>query len=231
MTDGAATHIGLVSKVNEDNYLADPSTGLWIVSDGLGGHERGHVASCIAVDTIANAVRNGATLEAALSKAHEAVLAHDGDMAATAVVLKLDGTQYEVAWSGDSRAYLFNGELYQLTVDHTYIQRLVDEGEMSAEDARVHPERSILTQALGAADGIAPESVSGQLSDGALILLCSDGLTDEVDDDQIASVLAMNWSEQEKVDHLIRLALDHGGRDNVTVALGGWYFRWMGNRG
>jgi len=182
------------------------------VSDGLGGHENGDVASRIAVDTIANAVRGGATLEAALTKAHEAVLAHDGDMAATAVALKLDGNQYEVAWVGDSRAYLFHEGLHQLTKDHTYIQRLVDEGEMSAEEAQHHPERSFLIQALGSKGGIAPATVSGQLSHDGKIMLCSDGLTDEVGEAEILAIGA-------HAARLVQAALDHGGRDNVTVVV------------
>jgi len=207
-----ATDIGKVSDRNEDSYLVDPTIGLWIVSDGLGGHEYGGVASSIAVDAIANTVRDGATLLEALSKAHEAVLAHDGDMAATAVVLKLDGNQYEVAWVGDSRAYLFDKGLHQLTSDHTYIQKLVDEGEMAAEEAQRHPERSFLTQALGRKGGIVPATVSGRLNHGDKIMLCSDGLTDGVGAEEILAIGA-------DADKLVQAALDHGGRDNVTVVV------------
>lgn len=212
MHRSSATDIGKVSARNEDSYLVDLSIALWIVSDGLGGHERGDVASRIAVDTIANAVRGGATLVEALTKAHEAVLAHGGDMAATAVVLKLDGNQYEIVWVGDSRAYLFHEGLHQLTRDHTYIQRLVDEGEMTAEEAQHHPERSFLTQALGSKGGIAPETVSGKLNHGDKIMLCSDGLTDEVDEAEILAIGA-------DAARLVQAALNHGGRDNVTVVV------------
>ena len=224
---GHVTHVGRVSDQNEDSYLADIGVGLWIVSDGLGGHESGAIASSIVVNSIANAVREGTTLVDALTGAHQAVLkaSHDGKgspgMAATAVALKLTGNQYEVAWVGDSRAYLWDQGLHQLTSDHTYVQRLVDDGELDVEEAQRHPQRSIMTQALGTlrSSDVLPSSVSGQLAQNAQIMLCSDGLTDEVSDAQMVAILAKDLSAQEKVDQLIQSALDSGGSDNITALL------------
>ncbi len=224
---GHATHVGHVREHNEDSYLVDTGTGLWIVSDGLGGYECGEVASAIVVESVAKSVQKGSGLVDALADAHQAVLkgSRDGKgasgMAATAVAMKLKDNQYEVAWVGDSRAYLWDQKLHQLTSDHTYVQRLVDDGELEAEEAQKHPQRSTLTQALGTlrTKDVSPDSVSGQRSQNNLIMLCSDGLTDEVRDVQISNILVQGLSEQEKVDRLIQLALDNGGSDNITVLL------------
>ncbi|ATX79709.1 protein phosphatase [Mariprofundus aestuarium] len=224
---GHATHVGHVSKQNDDSYLVDTSTGLWIVSDGLGGHESGDVASAIVVESIAKSVQKGLGLVDALAVAHKAILKARSKgkgstgMAATAVALKLNGNQYEVGWIGDSRAYLWDQKLHQLTSDHTYVQRLVDDGELEAEEAQRHPERSFLTQALGTlrTQDVSPETISGHLSHENQVMLCSDGLTDELSDVQIASILGQEMSEQKKVDSLIQSALDNGGSDNITVLL------------
>ena len=142
-------------------------------------------------------------------------------MGTTVVALSVRGAEFEVAWVGDSRAYVFNGELRQLSRDHSYVQELVDTGILTPEQAKTSPHRNVVTQALGvtAPDQLRVETARGTLQPGMQFLLCSDGLTEEVDNKDIAQILARNLSAQESVDHLILAALDGGGSDNVTVLL------------
>ena len=142
---------------------------------------------------------------------------------ATIATLRLgkDDT-YEVAWVGDSRIYLWDGALRQLSQDHSYVQELVDQGAITSEQARNHPHRNVVTQALGVTDPnhLNVSTMAGELRPGMQLLLCSDGLTEEVDDRSIAKVLApQECSAQECVDGLVAAALDGGGSDNVTVVL------------
>jgi protein phosphatase len=131
-------------------------------------------------------------------------------------------TEYEICWVGDSRVYMWNGELKQMSQDHSYVQELIQQGAITQEQARVHPHRNVVTQALGVTDpaSLRVETLRGNLQPGMQILLCSDGLTEEVDDRHIGQVLAReDLSAQECVDHLILAALEGGGSDNVTVIL------------
>jgi serine/threonine protein phosphatase PrpC len=145
-------------------------------------------------------------------------------MGSTAVVLKMQGNKYEIAWIGDSRAYLWSRkrkELRQLTQDHTVVQALMDAKLINAQEVRVHPQRSQLTKALGVGDltRLKAGSVNGKFHPGEQVLLCSDGLTSELDDEQVAAILSKNLDAQEKVDWLIQAALEAGGHDNITVLL------------
>ena len=143
-------------------------------------------------------------------------------MGTTMVALRINDNRFELGWVGDSRAYLWNGQLRQLSSDHSYVQELIDQGAITPEQARNHPHRNVVTQALGVTDpdSLKVETISGELRPGFQILLCSDGLTEEVDDQQIANLLAQTeLSAQECVDHLVSTALDGGGSDNVTVVL------------
>jgi protein phosphatase len=131
--------------------------------------------------------------------------------------------EYEVAWVGDSRVYLWqDGALRQLSQDHSYVQELVAQGAISAEQARNHPHRNMVTQALGitSPQELHVETRQGTLATGMQFLLCSDGLTEEVEDEAIARVLARgDLAAQECVEHLVLAALDGGGSDNITVLL------------
>lgn len=225
---GHDTHVGRVRNHNEDAYLVEPTLGLGIVADGMGGHECGEVASRIVVDCIRKEVQEGTAVARSLVKAHHAVLdaAEKGlgrcGMGSTALVIKMDGQEFEVVWVGDSRAYVWNGaRLIQITRDHSLVQQLVDRGEISLEDARTHPQRNYITQAIGmlSLEHLEVGRVKGRLSPGQQVLLCTDGLNGEVSDEEIAEVLARDLSEQEKVDLLIQKALMNGGSDNVTVLL------------
>jgi protein phosphatase len=226
---GHLTHVGLRRELNEDTYYGDSELGLWLVADGMGGHEYGEVASALAREAIVREVRRGAPLAQAIRTADEEIIRASrqrGDslpMGTTVVAARVAGRRFEVAWVGDSRVYLWrDGQLAQLSQDHSYVQELIGRGEISVEQARSHPHRNVVTQALGVTDPqqLNVETLSGELDAGMQLLLCSDGLTEEVDDARIAQTLAhLDCSAQECVDELVAAALDGGGSDNVTVVL------------
>ncbi|MFT3805364.1 PP2C family protein-serine/threonine phosphatase [Arenimonas sp.] len=225
---GHLSHVGLRRELNEDTYYGDTELGLWLVADGMGGHEFGEVASALARDTVVREVKSGRTLVDSIRSADEEIIrqsrrrAEGLPMGTTMVALRTNDNRFELAWVGDSRAYLWNGQLRQLSSDHSYVQELIDQGAITPEQARTHPHRNVVTQALGVTDpeSLKVETISGELRPGFQILLCSDGLTEEVDDATIGSLLSQpELSAQECVDHLVSAALDGGGSDNVTVVL------------
>jgi PPM family protein phosphatase len=225
---GHLSHVGLRRELNEDTYYGDAELGLWLVADGMGGHEFGEVASALARDAVVREVKLGKTLSDAIRFADADIISLSRQrqeslpMGTTMVAVKIQGQRFELAWVGDSRAYLWNGQLRQLSSDHSFVQELIDQGAITAEQARNHPNRNVITQALGVTDPehLKVETLSGELKPGMQLLLCSDGLTEEVNDSQIAHLLAeKDISAQECVDQLVSAALDGGGSDNVTVIL------------
>ena len=226
---GHLTHVGLRRELNEDTYYGDSELGLWLVADGMGGHEYGEVASALAREAIVREVRAGNTLAEAIRTADEEIIRcskRRGDslpMGTTVVAARVNGSRFEVAWVGDSRVYLWrDGALTQISQDHSYVQELIAQGAITADQARSHPHRNVVTQALGVTDPVQlnVETLGGELRPGMQLLLCSDGLTEEVDDRSIARVLAhQECSAQECVDGLVAAALEGGGSDNVTVVL------------
>lgn len=186
----AGTHVGRVREHNEDYYYVDPVAGLWLIADGMGGHQSGEIASATVGEYIPRAIEQGISVEEAIIRSHSAIFdaVEKGQgsygMGTTVVVLKMDGNAYEIAWVGDSRAYLWNGELRPLTRDHSLVQRLLDAGAINAQEAKDHPQRNRLTNVLGASEPILPQvdSIQGILEPGEYILLCSDGLSGEVNE-------------------------------------------------
>ncbi len=230
----AATHPGLVRDNNEDCFLSAPELGLWLVADGMGGHEAGEVASAIARDTLAKLLKKNpnAQLELAIQAAHQAILdsAARGigapGMGSTLVALKSNSSKYQVAWVGDSRAYLWTptpegGHLERLSTDHSYVQMLVERGLISAEEADNHPEKNIITQCLGMQElpRVKVGLVDRQWQENQWILMCSDGLTDEVSDMTMAQILFQAENSVAAVDQLVHAALTGGGRDNITLQI------------
>lgn len=224
----AATHIGQRQR-NEDSYLALAQEHLWLIADGMGGHGAGDVASQLAVSEIAKHIHTQ-SLSDAIELAHQAVChaAEQGigrsDMGTTVVALKLQNSNYEIAWVGDSRAYLWHKkELMQLSMDHSYVQLLFSMGMITAEEVAHHPGRNIVLQALGVGNkndkSIKVDSTTGKLQANDCILLCSDGLSSVVSDIDIANILASNKTIEQKVQALIAEALAQGGKDNITVIL------------
>ncbi|WP_240099753.1 PP2C family protein-serine/threonine phosphatase [Thermomonas flagellata] len=226
---GHLTHVGLRRELNEDTYYGDSALGLWLVADGMGGHDYGEVASALAREAIVREVRAGRSLQEAIRIADAEIIRcsrRRGDslpMGTTVAAARIQGNRFEVAWVGDSRIYLWrDGQLTQLSHDHSYVQELIAQGAITADQARSHPHRNVVTQALGVTDPeqLNVETLSGELRPGMQLLLCSDGLTEEVDDGTIARVLAhQECSAQECVDGLVAAALDGGGSDNVTAIL------------
>jgi serine/threonine protein phosphatase PrpC len=229
---GGATDPGRVRPDNEDNFLARDDVGLWAVADGMGGHRGGEVASHLACDTLARAftVHTMDGLIDAIEQANAAVFsagASDPDltgMGTTTVALAVvehEGDELlAIANVGDSRCYRYaRGELDQLTTDHSLVAELVRKGSLSPEEAAVHPQRNIVTRVLGVKDDVPVDIFGVEPRHGDRYLLCSDGLFNEVPEARIAAVLRRIAHPAEAADELVRLALEGGGRDNVTVVV------------
>jgi protein phosphatase len=218
----AKTHPGRVRDHNEDNIFGSDETGLWVVADGMGGHACGEVASEIVVKRLRACYGEGKSLPAAIELAHQAVTQHaDANpqakgMGATVVVMSADDQKYDIAWVGDSRAYRLRGsELELLTRDHSYLEWLKDNG-ITVEEARKHPKRNVITQSIGVGEPN-PDSVNGDCQPGDRYLLCSDGLNDELTDEEILSILYSSDGSDVVTQQLIDAALEKGGRDNISV--------------
>ena len=222
---GATTDIGQVREGNEDAILiSDP---LYAVADGMGGHRGGEVASNLALQTVEQmfAERQG-TLTEQVERANRAVFERsqsDRDvsgMGTTLTAALIEGGAVRLAHVGDSRAYLFRGgKLQLLTEDHTLVHRMVVEGEITETEAENHPHRSVLTRALGVEGDVRVDETKVQVREGDRLLLCTDGLTGMLSEDQIASVLQDVRDPQEAVDRLVREANRAGGIDNITAVI------------
>jgi protein phosphatase len=227
---GGATDVGLVRSHNEDRYLADER--LFAVADGVGGHKAGEVASQTAVETLqreftepttdglVDAVKTANRTVWNLAEANREQRGMGTTLTALALVDDGDDERLAVVNVGDSRAYLLQqGELEQLTEDHSLVEQLVREGQLTPEEAMVHPQRSIITRALGLDPEVEVDSWELTPYKGDRLLLCSDGLTNEVSDEQIASTLRTVGDPEEAARQLVSEARDHGGNDNITCVV------------
>ena len=222
------TDIGLVRSNNED-CVCSPADGVFIVADGMGGPAAGEVASRIAAESALDVLKKEPVSIDALNdiftSANERILEYAGEhtecngMGTTMTVLAvLQDNRYLWAHVGDSRIYrLHAGELSQVTRDDSYVEELVEKGEITHEEARNHPRKNMLTRAVGVEKSLKAESSSSEYEDGDIFLLSSDGLTNMVTDDDIQDILSDDSTPDEKVDRLIKMALDAGGRDNISV--------------
>lgn len=245
MQSVALTHVGFVRQNNEDAYFMAPIQGwseaqLLLVADGVGGKDYGEIASSIAVDTLCNLNDSGKlaaakdptmtdlVLSMAALRAHKAIMAHAQThpecrgMACTLTLVLASPWECVLVQVGDSRCYLYSDKLIQQSQDQTIAALLVQHGRITSEEAANHPDRNVLHQALGV------EAVNEPLQPvvnrftwmlGDTLLLCSDGLTDMVTHEVIASTLAQSVNLELKAEQLVQLALDGGGRDNVTLIL------------
>lgn len=228
----AVSHVGKVRSNNQDSgYIGRR---LFVVADGMGGHAGGDVASAIALQRILKADTEYGTIEEAQEALRSAIAAANGELAETVFehpeltgmgttvdAISIVGDQVVIAHIGDSRIYLYrDGELSQITTDHTFVQRLVDSGRITPDEARVHPRRSVLMRVLGDVDS-APEvdTFAMTTKPGDRWLLCSDGLSDFVDDEDIEKILAERVSAKATGDRLVKITLDHGAPDNVTAVI------------
>jgi serine/threonine protein phosphatase PrpC len=226
---GYGTDRGLRRELNEDSFIAsDP---VFAVADGMGGHEAGEIASGICVRTLAGMPQlatgertaTASVVQHFLASADDSIRAATGSRAGTTlsgvVVVEQMGVPYWLVMNiGDSRTYrLSQGQFAQVSVDHSEVQELVDTGEITAEQATVHPRRHVVTRALGTGDDTEADYWLLPIEEGDRVMVCSDGLNGELTDDRMLSILSAVEDPQEAVDALIQAALRSGGRDNITV--------------
>jgi serine/threonine-protein phosphatase Stp1 len=228
----AVTHPGALRTRNEDNYVNRPDLGLWAVADGAGGHQAGDVAARIVTEALAT-VPTGlyapeilVEVRLRIGAAHDLLLAEaarrgpDAVLASTIVVLLVRDDHFACLWAGDSRAYLLrDGRLTQVTRDHSLVQELLDAGEITAEEAAVHPHANIITRAVGAGDAaFALDKMSAGLHRHDRFLLCSDGLFKTVAERDLAALLAQG-ADNVPAEHLVTVALERQADDNVTALM------------
>src|SRR5919199_5523965 len=226
------TDPGKVRKNNEDSLLVGEGRDktLFVVADGIGGFEAGEVASSIAVDVLKD-VESSQSLEDAIREANRRILvAARGDerlsnMGTTVVAVRFGGTEEEplaeVSHVGDSRVYLFrDGELRPLTEDHSLVAELVRSGDLTRAQASEHPQKNLITRALGAEEEVEADTIVLPVKPGDRLLLCSDGLSDMVPEPKMLDLLTAHPENTERTAHaLVRAALDAGGADNITVVV------------
>ena len=219
------THVGHVRERNEDAILLDPAGQLWVVADGMGGHGHGDIAADMVVDGLAD-LADGDEPEVMLSEQisrintdiHAMMIRRGRTIGATLVVAFLQDNVSYLAWVGDSRIYLSRGgRLRQLSHDHSRVQEMVDEGLLGPEEAATHPERNVITRAMGVEPTVAIDSATLPMLAGDRIMLCSDGLTTCVSDHAIAQIMNAHSDPKETAAALMHAALDAGAPDNVSV--------------
>jgi len=232
----ANTHVGMVRTGNEDAYLAEATAdrGIYIVADGMGGHAAGEVASAMAVEIMSAALRASslplsglrtvaatAVLEANRAIFNRTIEEPDKHgMGTTLTAMVVGDGKYMIAHVGDSRAYrLREGAFTQITVDHSYVQEQVDAGYLTPEQARYHPFSNVITRCVGVATDVEPTIYEGDLVDGDLYLLASDGLTGMVEDKGLLKILTARKSPGPMVDALLWDANRAGGVDNITAVI------------
>lgn len=230
-----ATNVGLWRSNNEDACLVMPEVGLFAIADGMGGAAAGEVASSYFVETartvfggrnVASEEDDYGLVQKVFRQANERIFEHsaqhpdDEGMGCTGDLLVFHGGRYVIGHAGDSRVYLLRHDnLKQLTKDHSWVQFQVEQGLLTPEEARKHPRKNIILHALGTDPTISFDMLEGRGLDHDIFLLCSDGLTDMVEDAAIHEILVSTATIQQKMENLIQAALAAGGRDNVTVIL------------
>lgn len=236
MKSYSATDVGRKRKMNQDSIFAsDQPVGnlpnLYIVADGMGGHNAGDFASRYAVNTVKESIaasdeKNPVKLiEEAIQLANEGIIREASQheemygMGTTIVVTTVVGQYAYTANVGDSRCYLFDGELKQISKDHSLVEEMVRLGEITEADARTHPDKHIITRALGAAPKVEADFFDYQFVPDGTILMCTDGLTNMVEDQDIEKILAGPETLKEKAETLIGTANENGGIDNIAVVL------------
>ncbi|RUU83412.1 PP2C family serine/threonine-protein phosphatase [Mesorhizobium sp. M7A.F.Ca.MR.362.00.0.0] len=223
------SHKGSVRELNEDSYLVEPQTGLWVVADGMGGHDAGEVASASIVDHLStigiasSAPDLRARFEDRLSRANAEIRSISESRGITigstvAALLAMDG-RFACLWAGDSRVYLIrNAAISQISKDHTEVQELLDRGMISAAEALTWPRRNVITHAIGVSDDFVIDFQQGELMPGDIFVLATDGLTAHVTDPEIEAAV-VSTTPQAAGENLLETVLARGGTDNVTIVL------------
>jgi len=240
------THVGLKRPLNEDSFCSNVDEGLYVVADGMGGHAHGEVASRLAVETIEEFIKltsgdtdvtwpygideslslNGNRLKTSIRFANQRLLEHartsagcEG-MATTVVAVLVEDNVAEIAHVGDSRLYLVRDEeITRLTSDHSWVNEQVQSGVIDSEQARNHPLRNVVTRALGGRPDLEVDVQTLEMQSGDRLLLCSDGLTTMLDDDEILRIVLGGDGGVDQTDELIQAANESGGEDNTTAIL------------
>ena len=223
----AKTHVGRVRKINEDAILVLPDMQIWVVSDGMGGHEGGDFASRVVVDSIAILPPDMAPTEKlgqirnALQAAHRTIVeeaaSRHATMGATVVALVLADGHFGALWAGDSRLYrLRDDKIEMLTTDHSIVAALVEAGQMNWDEAAKHPQSNAITRAVGVGGELELDKIRGDALPGDRFLLCSDGLNKYAGIGELGALLR-NVPIEMVTDNLVQMALDRGGADNVSV--------------
>ncbi len=246
LTHFAASDAGLKRTLNEDSFIADPETGFFAVADGMGGHTAGEIASRIAIETIHEIMKNESHVESGADSLFDPALSNAANllksaiiegnrkilalalsrgelrgMGTTIVAAKIKGDSLAVGFVGDSRAYLIrNGNMHQITVDHSWVNEQIKNGLMKKSEAEGHPLRNVITRALGINEEVTVDVIDHTLLHEDILVLCSDGLNTCLTDREILeSVLACRNDLHQACDTLIKKANSNGGEDNITVIL------------
>lgn len=228
----ALSHVGRVRTINQDAYYQPaPGENFAVVADGMGGHRAGEVASQMAVEEFTRWLRcaprpNEEALRYAVSEANRAIYMKGkaepdkAGMGTTLTALWADTNRVYLTHIGDSRAYLFrDGEMSQMSRDHSVVGEMMERGEITPEEARVHPHRHFVTRSLGTTVYVTPDVNKFERRPGDVWLICSDGLSNYVEGDEMGELLGGGGSWQNKASLLLELALRRGGSDNVTVVI------------
>lgn len=228
------TDIGRYREMNQDYVFSSEKPvgnlpNLFLVADGMGGHNAGDYASRYTVETVVSEITNSSEtepvvlLEEAIQAANRNLLMRAAEdesrkgMGTTIVALTILGNRLFVANVGDSRLYVVNQTIQQITKDHSLVEEMVRMGEMDKEVAREHPDKNIITRAIGASPKVAIDFFEVEIEEGDMILMCSDGLTNMVEDKQIRDIIVGQRDIVEKAEKLVDTANSNGGKDNITV--------------
>lgn len=230
------TDIGSVRKVNQDYvFCYDNPVGqlsnLFLVADGMGGHQAGDYASRLCVETVANAVKNSrlrspiSILEAAIQEGNMAVF-RDAEkeetlygMGTTMVAATVIGREVYIANIGDSRAYLIRDGIHQITEDHSLVEEMIRSGDLERKDAKSHPNKNVITRAIGTSAIVQADFFELEVKEEDVLLLCTDGLTNMLDDEEILSIIKEKINLEAAGNELVRAANANGGKDNIGIVL------------
>ena len=232
----AATDVGRIREVNQDYIFCSMEPvgklpNLFIVADGMGGHKAGDLASRYTVETLTDSIKNSASdnpitiINDAIVEANTKLLEKAAEseqytgMGTTLVVCTIIGESMYVANVGDSRLYLYDGRLSQITRDHSLVAEMVALGKLGRDEARRHEKKNVITRAIGGAKEIMADFFEAELTAGNRIIMCSDGLSNMVEDEEIERVLASDIPIEDKTKQLLGRANENGGKDNIAVVI------------
>ena len=230
------TDVGKKRSMNQDSiFYTDEAVGpvqnLYIVADGMGGHKAGDLASRFTVETLINNIKNSSSdnpitiINDAIVNANTLLLEKAAEsedyegMGTTLVVCTIIGESMYVANVGDSRLYLYDGKLSQITRDHSLVEEMVALGRLNRDEARTHKRKNVITRAIGGGKEVMADFFEAELTAGNRIIMCSDGLSNMVDDGEIEQILSLNLPIEDKAKRLIDMANESGGADNIAVVI------------